>query len=147
MHNTSEGFPHQEIRTNRKHVLDSVTLDNLPLAVWIQEVSGNYRQGHGTRCHFNGCPQRYLVTRKTLIYVSNMCKYTVFYLKSWEPGEGIFINPSRISQSLKELNIQLLFPSDSTDANQIYHGVSRENNLRILRQSEIYLLHLRSSST
>ncbi len=35
----------------------------------------------------------------------------VFYLKSWEPGEGIFINPSHVSQSL---NIQHSFLSHRT---------------------------------
>lgn len=91
VYNTSEGFPHQETLTNHKHVLDSVTLDNLPLAVRIQEVSGNYRQGHGTRCNFNGCPQQYLVTRKTLIYVSNMCSSTMFSIWSHENQEREYL--------------------------------------------------------
>lgn len=62
-----------------------------------------------------------------------------FYQKSWEPGEGIFIT---LVVFLKAWIFHAaLFPSDSKDANQFYQGPSRENNLWILRQSEIYLLH------
>lgn len=64
---------------------------------------------------------------------------TIFIIKSHENQEGIFIT---LVVFLKAWIFHAaLFPSDSKDANQIYHGPSRENNLWILRQSEIYLLH------
>lgn len=136
-------FPHQEILTNHKcqaHVVDSVMLDNLLLAIRIQEISGNYRQGHGTRCQFNGCPQQYLVTRKSTDLCLQYVQIDYFFNhKSWEPREGIFIT---LVVFLKAWIFHAaLFPSESKDANQIYHGPSRENNLWIFRQSEIYLLH------
>lgn len=94
VYNTSEGFPHQETLTNHKrqtHVLESVLLDNRPLAVRIQEAGENYRQGHGTRCQLNGCPQQYLVTRNTLIYVSNMCNSIIFSIWSHENREREYL--------------------------------------------------------
>lgn len=98
-------FPHQEILTNHKcqaHVVDSVMLDNLALAIRIQEISGNYHQGHGTRCQFNGCPQ-YLVTRKStdlwLQYVQ-LHYYYFFLSKVMRTRRGNIYNSGRVSQSL-----------------------------------------------